>query len=153
MKTQKIFLSALGVVLILGLGFLFLKLNSQTKEEGGADNSTTQGSQQSTENPADSLTEFGKPVVFKINDEFTFSDGLKVVLKKIDDSRCPEGVQCIWAGELSAVLTVSLGKLSKNQEIHVGTMVNKTLAIENYTFSLKDVTENTATVLVEYTNK
>jgi hypothetical protein len=33
--------------------------------------------------------------------------GIQLVLKNVfDDSRCPEGTQCIWAGEVSIVILV-----------------------------------------------
>jgi hypothetical protein len=36
-----------------------------------------------------------------------YKSGLQFVLKSVsNDSRCPDGVQCIWAGEVTAVVAV-----------------------------------------------
>jgi hypothetical protein len=38
----------------------------------------------------------------EINQKLDMKSGKEIVLVKvIDDSRCPEGVQCIWAGEVT----------------------------------------------------
>ncbi len=34
--------------------------------------------------------------------------GVAVTLNKVDDSRCPTGVQCIWAGTVTASVTLAL---------------------------------------------
>jgi len=94
------------------------------------------------------VKEFGKTVGFKLNDQITFSDGLNVVLKEINDSRCKEGVQCIWAGEVSAVFTVSGGGFTSAQEIRLGTVNNKSVSLGGYTFSLKEATEKSITIEV-----
>jgi hypothetical protein len=38
------------------------------------------------------------------------------------DSRCPEGVQCIWAGRADAVLTLSQGENSQTSTLSTGDM-------------------------------
>ncbi len=38
------------------------------------------------------------------------------------DSRCPEGVQCIWAGRADAVLTLSQGETSQTSILSTGDM-------------------------------
>jgi hypothetical protein len=44
----------------------------------------------------------GKESVFQINQLYTSSDGqYTLMIKEISDSRCPEGVVCIWQGEVS----------------------------------------------------
>lgn len=45
--------------------------------------------------------------------------GTKLILKEVvSDSRCPEGVQCIWAGEAKVVVSVYEGKkLIKEEEL------------------------------------
>lgn len=45
----------------------------------------------------------GKVSTFRINQLYTSADGQNTLLiKEISDSRCPEGVVCIWAGEVTA---------------------------------------------------
>jgi hypothetical protein len=90
--------------------------------------------------------EFGKSVIIHINEEAVFPDGLILILKEVNDSRCPANVQCIWQGELSALFSVNIQ--NSPEEIHLGTVNNKEIIFKNYTFSLKNATENTATVVV-----
>ena len=42
-----------------------------------------------------------KESTFRINQLYTSSDGIyKFKITDVNDSRCPEGAQCIWAGEV-----------------------------------------------------
>lgn len=46
-----------------------------------------------------------------IQKECTLKKGIQLRLKRVfDDSRCPENVQCIWAGEVSVALIVYKNK-------------------------------------------
>ncbi|PKH66848.1 hypothetical protein CXF59_13100 [Flavobacterium sp. ALD4] len=47
--------------------------------------------------------------------------GVQLVLKEVlSDSRCPEGVRCIWVGEIKVVVSVYEGKkLIKEEELVV----------------------------------
>lgn len=101
-------------------------------------------------NPSTSNAIFNKAITFKINETITFPDNLKVELKEINDSRCPKDVQCVWAGELSALFLLSGAKLSATQELRLGTTNNKSGTAEGYTFILQTATENTATIIVSY---
>jgi hypothetical protein len=83
-----------------------------------------------------------------LNEKITFTDGLVVALTVLDDSRCPKGVQCIWAGEISATFELSGGKLKNPGEIHLGTVNDKSMTVENYTITLVGGTETSATVNV-----
>lgn len=90
--------------------------------------------------------EFGKPVIMHINDEAVFPDGLILILKEVNDSRCPANAQCIWQGELSALFNVNIQ--SSPEEIRLGTVNNKEIIFKNYAFSLKGATEDSTTVVV-----
>ena len=93
--------------------------------------------------------QFGGQSIIKINQKIVFSDGLSITLKEINDSRCKDGVQCIWEGELSPVLLIEGGTLSvAAQEVRLGTVRNKNVTVGQYTFGLSQATENTATVVV-----
>ena len=154
MNTQKIILSILGLVIVIGLGFVAIKSNNKIIEQGNIGKPietpvppiTTPT--KPTENPSNSPTEFGKLITFKLNDQITFSDGLVVVLKEINDSRCPAGVECFWAGELSGNFSLSGAKLTAIKEIRLGTINNKSVSLEGYIFSLKDATKNSLTIEV-----
>ncbi len=83
---------------------------------------------------------FNTVVTLSLNSQVVFSDGLTVTLKEINDSRCPKDVQCVWAGELSGVLVLSGDNTSATQEIRLSTVVNKTVNVGQYTFTIKDAT-------------
>lgn len=77
----------------------------------------------------------------------TFQDGMKLTLTAINDSRCPAGVQCIWAGELSPVFTlVAVDKSS--QEVILGTSRTPSVTVKNYTITLTNATTGETTVTV-----
>ena len=148
---NKIILTIVGIGAVIGLGFLAVKYNNKGNSEIPAP-----ASQVPIENPipvenpkpTESFSEFGKAIILKLNDKITFSDGLKVALTFVDDSRCKPHVECIWAGELAAVLEVSGGKISNPGEVHLGTLNNKSVSVEGYTFSLKNATTTSATIEV-----
>ncbi|MCC7160154.1 hypothetical protein IT399_00275 [Candidatus Nomurabacteria bacterium] len=151
-KYKQIILMVLGVVFVVGLGFLAVRSNNSIpKQEDDLPNTVNTDTGKPV-NPTDSTVQFNQKFDLKINDSVSFSDGLNVVLKKIDDSRCPKGVQCIWAGELTGNFAVSGGKMSKNQEIYLGTMTNKSVTLDGYTFSIKDATATNISILVDYKN-
>ena len=44
----------------------------------------------------------GKEASFQINQAYFSSDGMNTFkVKEVNDSRCPEGVVCVWAGEVT----------------------------------------------------
>jgi hypothetical protein len=88
-------------------------------------------------------------VKFALNEPFSLkigqyaaiqSDNIKVTLVNVtEDSRCPNGVQCIWAGQVGVLVTVDkdgerLGdfKLISNQQ-------NSTAVFGNYRIRLEKV--------------
>ncbi|MBI3888907.1 hypothetical protein HY311_03930 [Candidatus Nomurabacteria bacterium] len=137
---KKIILILLGLEVLAGLGFLVVNKNNQTARPV-------------TENPIKNTTEFSKEITLSPSDKITFSDGLSVVLKEINDSRCPKNVQCIWAGELAGTFDISGGKLTTLKEITLGTINNKSVTLDGYTFSLQNATVNKITILVQYEKK
>ena len=90
--------------------------------------------------------EFGKSVIMHINDEVVFPDGLILILKEVNDSRCPANVQCVWQGEFSTLFSVNIQ--NSPEEIRLGTVNNKEIIFKNYAFSLKGATEDSTTVVV-----
>ncbi len=91
---------------------------------------------------------FGRTVELKLHDTVSFPDGLVVTLKQINDSRCPKEVDCIWAGELSGVFTLSDANTDTTQEITLSTIVNKTATLGMYTFALKDASPERFALIV-----
>lgn len=48
-------------------------------------------------------------------------DGPRVTpLAVIEDSRCPKGVQCVWAGRLRLSVRIDLGKSKETRELTLG---------------------------------
>lgn len=147
MTSKKIILIIIGLIIIVGLGFVFLKphngVDTTINTPTPLPTQTTPTTPIKNDSP-----QFGKAVTLQMDKKITFSDGLAVALTHIDDSRCPAKVQCIWAGELSAVLEVSGGTIKYPGEVHVSTVTNKTIKVEDYTVSLTSATTKTATIIV-----
>jgi hypothetical protein len=84
-----------------------------------------------------------------MNDVATFSDGLTVTLKEINDSRCKPDVQCIWAGELSPLFHITGGNFRTTlNEIRLGTTNNTSVTSAGYAFTLKNAIETEVTITV-----
>ncbi|MDO8601983.1 MAG: Gmad2 immunoglobulin-like domain-containing protein [bacterium] len=98
--------------------------------------------------PITKEADFGAKVVLNVGDGVTFGNRLPVSLSKIDDSRCKPGVQCIWAGELSALLIVT----ELGAEVRLGTVNNTSVTKLGYTFELLTATEKSATIVVTQTS-
>ena len=109
------------------------------------------GSVVNTETPSSTSTyrTFGTPITLKIGDTAAFSDGLSVTVQSINDSRCPVGTQCIWAGEISTALSIWVGDLSSNtSNLTLGTVNNTRRTSGQYLFVLNSATESTVTLTV-----
>jgi hypothetical protein len=62
---------------------------------------------------------FGQASDFRLNQLYTSADGqYKLMIKEISDSRCPEGVVCVWAGEVTIKGEWSANKQTTPFEIH-----------------------------------
>lgn len=147
MNKQKIIISIFVAIILLGLLFVGLKPNDEIPKEINIPKSE-EVVIIPTENPVTKITEFGELVSFKLNDSVTFSDGLNIVLKEINDSRCPKGVQCIWAGEISGSFVLTGAEFSSPGEVRLGTLNKKSIVLNGYTFSLKDATATSMTIEV-----
>jgi hypothetical protein len=146
---KKIILVILSLGVLAGIGYFAVNFNNEA-ETTNIDESPIPVTQPPTESPkpVQNFSEFGKLITLKLNEKIGFSDGLKVALTAINDSRCQKGVECFWEGELSPVLELSGGSLVNPGEVHLGTVNNKTVTVEHYTFSLKGATSTTATIEV-----
>lgn len=51
------------------------------------------------------------------NTEQTYQDGLKINITKVEDSRCPEGTTCVWAGMAKVYFTASNNGISKESSV------------------------------------
>ncbi len=64
------------------------------------------------------------------------SDLFSVKITRITDSRCPEGVYCIWQGEATVYLEV---KEIQSSEVVLSTFHQPVDTVNNYIFKLVDV--------------
>lgn len=79
----------------------------------------------------------GKVSTFRINQLYTTADGQNTLLiKEISDSRCPEGVVCVWAGEVIVKGEWTANNNKSTFEIHSVTDQQKQPA--GYTIKIVD---------------
>lgn len=62
-----------------------------------------------------------------ISQQIVAKEGKQVVIKKVsNDSRCPEGVNCIWAGEIEIVFSIyNNNKFEKDSSVKISPMLQK----------------------------
>ena len=61
----------------------------------------------------------GKESTFRIDQLYTSSDGQYTLqINEINDSRCPEGVQCVWQGEVSLKGQWTDNSIKSDLELH-----------------------------------
>jgi len=110
--------------------------------------------------------ELNKEFSLKINQNaFIRSEFIKIKLIDISDSRCPKGVQCVWAGEARAEINI----LKNNQDVGTFNLtlgsgrndestINfdkysvKLTAVEPYPILNQTIKEKIATLLVQKLN-
>lgn len=74
---------------------------------------------------------------FVLNEDYTSNDNtLTFRIVDMQDSRCPEGVYCIWQGEAKFKVAVDV---PVNDTIELSTFDKKTGILENYHFELIEV--------------
>lgn len=98
-------------------------------------------------------TTFDTSVSLKMHDTMKLPDGLRLELLSINDSRCKEGVQCIWAGELAPTLSATGGNFgSVATEIRLGTITTKSVSQKGYIITLDEADGASATIQVSKTS-
>ena len=104
-------------------------------------------SQPASPAPKATAASFGAPVDLNVGSSVTYEDGLEVTLEKINDSRCPKGVKCVWQGELAPVLRLQGGELGNApQELQLGTVRAPKQTLGAYALELRDVTASSMTL-------
>ncbi len=92
---------------------------------------------------------FGEEKTLSVNESIAFEDGLTIALKEVNDSRCKEGVVCVWAGELSPEFLIWKGATTEtSQNFSLGTERMKSVIMNGYTITLTAATETSATIIV-----
>src|SRR6185369_13353794 len=148
MNSNKIIVT---IIIILALGAVaYLVFKPKTEVSTPVIVPTDTNPEPSTNPSGSTFPAFGTPIPLSVSGTVAFGDGLNVVLTKIDDSRCPEKVQCIWAGELRATLQVSGGQMPAAKEISIGTVNNKSVTSNGYTFTLNNARVSDINFTVTY---
>jgi len=67
----------------------------------------------------DPVFTIGKESTFRINKVYTSANGQYTLqIKEISDSRCPEGVVCIWSGEVTVKGELTVDQNKSTFELH-----------------------------------
>jgi hypothetical protein len=80
---------------------------------------------------------FGIETTVVVGMTVRYPDGLTAKLEKIDDSRCPPDVQCIWQGELAATLLLEGGDVGASTQLVLGTVRAPESSLAGYAFALQ----------------
>ncbi|MFY9154495.1 MAG: hypothetical protein WAO52_20930 [Prolixibacteraceae bacterium] len=81
---------------------------------------------------------FGNESEFRINQLYSTSDGQCTFrITEISDSRCPEGVVCIWAGEVTVKGKWTAYNEQTNVELH-SLVKDQEIQPEGYTITIID---------------
>lgn len=90
---------------------------------------------------------YGSTQTLTLGQTVRYDDGLSLELARVEDSRCKQGQQCVWAGELAPILEVR-GGLSgdKTTELRLATGSAPKKQLGRYTFVLRQATPEAATV-------
>lgn len=148
---------AVGIVVALAIGIIIgVSIHSKDRDRSEnpalSDTTTTVSDTTSTTAPRAATatkTSFNTAVTMGIGDSTTFSDGLIVMVKQINDSRCKSGVQCPWAGEIGTTLVIKSTKPNMvPEEVRLGTTTTKSAIAEGYKFSLEKATPENVTIRV-----
>jgi hypothetical protein len=96
------------LIVFVGI-FSFNKNNNQTPEP----------TQTSTTTPVVNYVSYGK-VTLKVGETVHFKDNSITLLRVVDESRCPTGVTCIWAGTVKAEILSVTGMGTSTEKIELG---------------------------------
>lgn len=80
----------------------------------------------------DTTAEFGSIIELKEGESVVMADKSVVSLAEINDSRCPEGANCVWEGRADVTLKVTLS--STEQEVELNEVEKASVTLENYRF-------------------
>lgn len=141
-------LDVTGTVCTAGTGKTFTKPGATlpaTNTSPTPASTTTATSTAATSTPLASLA-LGTAYRFKLHETRSLPNRTTLTLTSIADSRCKPGVQCIWAGELSAEWSISTN--GKIETFSLGTVRTGAVTKGGYTYTLGDTTPATATLTV-----
>jgi len=73
----------------------------------------------------------------KVNQINKVASDLSIEVKSVNDSRCPEGCECVWAGEVKVFFTLTDNKYSIDTSLVLP--AHSKLQFRNYTIELESV--------------
>ena len=84
--------------------------------------------------------EFGRPFEIKAAETVAIQ-GLRITFEGVsEDSRCPTGTQCVWAGDAAATLTLERPPAAAEQRtLHTNGRFERQTAFDNFVIRLEDV--------------
>ena len=84
--------------------------------------------------------ELGRPFEIKAAETVAIQ-GLRITFEGVsEDSRCPTGVQCVWAGDAAATLTLEKPPAAAEQRtLHTNGRFEQQTALDNFVIRLEDV--------------
>ena len=90
----------------------------------------------------------GETFKVPLNKTINVSNGLlKVKLLNANDSRCKEGWECIWSGEISYQLSIN------GEKLELGTVNNKEVDYKDYIIFLDDNNDSNKYVIIKIDKK
>lgn len=77
----------------------------------------------------------------KVNECFDkFENSIRICLDSVvDDSRCPEGFECVWEGDAIAVFTLTKNQNVKSFNLHVNDKFQNDTLIDGFAIKLLNV--------------
>lgn len=91
---------------------------------------------------------FDAPITLAPGETVLVGGELRVTLARINDSRCKEGVVCVWEGELGAELSVAVENGGEAETVILGTRTAPKKNVFLRDLELVAVTERDATIRV-----
>src|SRR5262245_18782261 len=84
--------------------------------------------------------EIGKPFELKAA-EFGVIDGFRITFDGVsEDSRCPTGVQCVWAGDAAATFTLEKAPAAAQQQtLHTSGRFQRQTDYDSFIVRLEDI--------------
>lgn len=127
------------IITAICLSFLF---TACTENEIPQDTNQTN----TTQNDLNSLIPVDESIKLKVDEKYTNDTyDFSLTLSSIEDSRCPEGTQCIWQGYARIELILEEGNDKKTIVLHSinqtveGTPLSNEAYVGNYYFELENV--------------
>ncbi len=109
-----------------------------------AHNETTSTSAVQATSTAPTIHQLGESVVLFKNDAALFAGHnghtYTIIAMNFNDSRCPAGVQCVWAGELGMTLRIQKST-SESVDVYLGMSRAKSVTAYGLNIHLNDISE------------